>query len=234
MFSGTMENKPRKDLCARTFVSEDRWPVSFALKLPVPNPAEEARGKPIWKPTWFSHDLYHGHRNRKQQPSYAKTREDKWLYYIADEQRAPLQDRVVPITIATEDQVALFDIGAHEGKTSAELIAPSLQKILESAEFVKAGVNILSADVKRLSNWFGLKPQGAVELSHLYNLVTAGDQLGNCTTKICSLENQVKLHLGLPLDKRNSRVRMSDWTRKVLTKEQRLYAATDVYASLML
>lgn len=247
-----MDREIRNDVNASNFVSEGRWPVSFVLTLPQPSQAEAARGKPVW----FSYDLYRGPRNRKPELLYAKTREEsesvayykfleephrilgfdlEWPCYITDDQRAPLQHRVGLITIASEDKVALFHIGAHDGNTYQELIAPSLRSIIESDDFIKVGVNILSADFERLRKWFGLRPQGAVELSHLHNLITAGDdQLGSCTTKLCSLEKQVKLHLDLPLDKGNSRVRTSNWSRKVLSKEQRLYAANDAYASLML
>lgn len=50
---------------------------------------------------------------------------------------------------------------------------------------------------------------------------TEGEQLSGCNIKVCALGKQVKLHLGLPLDKRNHRVRTSNWSRKVLSKEQR-------------
>lgn len=93
--------------------------------------------------------------------------------------------------------------------------------MIKSADFIKAGVNILCADFRRLQH-------------HLHNVVSAGDQLGSCTSNVFSLGTQVKLHLGLPLDKGNSRVWMSNWSRKVLSKGQRLRAANDAYAGLML
>lgn len=57
--------------------------------------------------------------------------------------------------------------------------------------------------------------------------------VGGCTTKTVTLEKLVGTHLGLPLDKGNSRVRWNSWCRKVLSLEQRAYAVIDAYARLM-
>lgn len=143
-----------------------------------------------------------------------------------------LPDRVGLIALATEDKIALFHIGAHEGRTPDELLAPSLRTIIESPAFVKAGVGILAADFRRLHKFFGLKPQGAVEISHLHGLVTTSP--ARTTTRIAALERLVRTHLGLPLDKGNGRVRTSNWSRGVLNGEQRAYAANNAYAGLML
>ncbi|KAK7736998.1 hypothetical protein SLS53_006754 [Cytospora paraplurivora] len=114
-------------------------------------------------------------------------------------------------------------VGAHKGRKPEDLIASSLRKVIELPTITKAGVNILTADFKRLREHFGLNPQGAVELSHLHNMVTLarpGAQLGFCTAKLSSLAGQVKTQLGLPLDKGSSTVRTSNWSRKYLTGEQ--------------
>lgn len=245
-----MEDDNENVLNATSFVSEGRWPLSFSLKLPQPNPA---RGKP----TWFNYDLYRGHRDRKPELLYAKTKQQseniayysflaadpphrilgfdlEWPSFPSPNTSLRLCDRVALITIASESTIALFHLAAHAGDTPAELLAPSLRALIESPAILKAGVNILAADFRRLQKWFDLRPQGAAELSHLHGLVTAGALLGNCTTKPCALERLVKVHLGLPLDKGNGRVRTGNWTRKVLSGEQRLYAANDAYACLLL
>lgn len=226
--------------------------LAFTLHIPEPNPVQAPQAKPVW----WSYSLYRGPRSQKPQLLYARTKEEseriayykffegghrvlgfdlEWPCYVSESTRTRLQDRVSVITIASDDTVALFHIGAHEGRTPEDLIAPSLRKIIESPAILKAGVGILSADFRRLHKFFGLRPQGAVELSHLHNLVSSGGQaLASCTTKVVALEKQVKAHLGLPLDKGNGRVRMSNWSRKVLSKEQRSYAANDAYAGFIL
>lgn len=131
-----------------------------------------------------------------------------------------LQDRV--------GLIAFFHIGAHERRTPDELLAPSLRTIIESPAFDKAGVGFRAADFRALHKFFGLKPQGAVDISHLRR------PSARTTTRIGALERLVRTHLGLPLDKGNGRVRTSNWSRGVLSGEQRAYAANDAYAGLML
>lgn len=68
----------------------------------------------------------------------------------------------------------------------------------------------------------------------MVTLARSGAQVGSCTTKVCSLAEQVKAHLGLPLEKSSSTVRMSNWSGEYLAGEQTPYAASDAYASFML
>lgn len=230
------------------------WPLSFTLVIPEePNDDREPRAKPVW----WNYNLYRGPHGRKPQLLYARTKEEseriayfkfleedhkvvgfdlEWPCYIPETTRARLQDRVGLITIASEDTIALFHVGAHEGAAAADLLAPSLQRLIESPAVLKAGVGVLSADFRRLQKFFGLRPQGAVELSHLHSLVVSDGPagVGGCTTKTVALDKLVRAHLGLPLDKGNSRVRMSNWSRKILSLEQRAYAANDAYAGFML
>lgn len=156
-------------------------------------------------------------------------------YDAANSNEGRLQDKIGVIALACEDKIALFHLGAYAGKTPSDLIGPVLRGIIESPNIIKAGVNILAADFRRLEDHFGLRPQGAVELSHLHKLVqhgTSGD-FNLCTTKLCALGEQVQMHLGMPLKK--SRVRTSNWSqRKQLSREQRSYAASDAYAGFML
>ena len=76
----------------------------------------------------------------------------------------------------------MFHIGLHVGKTTEDLIAPSLRMIIESPNILKTGVCVLKADFARLEKWFDLKPRGAFELSHLHNLVTYGAEQPNLLT----------------------------------------------------
>jgi ribonuclease D len=148
------------------------------------------------------------------------------------EKSPKLQEKIGLIQIATQEKVALFHIGLHPGKTTAEIIAPSLRKIIEDPAIGKIGVAVLSADFSRLSKFFGLKPKGAIELSHLHRLVVFGGWKPELvSTKMISLANLVEKHLGLPLHK--GEVRTSNWS-KPLSEAQINYAAGDAYAGLML
>lgn len=146
-------------------------------------------------------------------------------------QNPPLQKRIGLIQVASEDTVALFHIGLHSGTTTDDIIAPSLRKLIESPKIAKMGVGILGADFARLRRFFGLKPQGAFELSHLDRLVRFAFVPHLLNTKMVSLANLVENHLGLPLAK--GPVRTSNWSRP-LNEEQKTYAASDAYAGFML
>jgi hypothetical protein len=160
----------------------------------------------------------------------------EWPSYDGtNSQDSRLQDKIGVIAIACEDKIALFHLGAYTGKSPSDFIGPVLSALIESPVIVKAGVNILAADFRRLQGYLGLQPQGAVELSHLHNLVTHGatGEFSLCTTKLCALGEQVQTHLGLPLKK--SSVRTSNWSqRKQLSREQKSYAASDAYAGFTL
>ena len=111
-------------------------------------------------------------------------------------------------------------------------MAPALRKIIEDLAIAKCGVAVHDADFARLRFWFGLKPRGALELSHLHNLVSfAASDPAKCTTKLRRLTAQVEQHLGLPLHK--GKVRTSNWIEP-LSKDQVNYAAADAYAGFML
>lgn len=62
-------------------------PLSFCLKLPGPNSDDPAQKKL----TWFSYDLYRGHRSRKSELLYAKTKQDSddLAYYKSFAAEAP-------------------------------------------------------------------------------------------------------------------------------------------------
>ncbi|KAJ6197991.1 hypothetical protein J3E72DRAFT_438731 [Bipolaris maydis] len=199
-------------------------------------------------PLWWSHRLYRGPEGKEIEIMYSKTKTESeaiaqrfldepilgfdmewpWGYWVED----TLQNKIGLIQVASEDKIGLIHIGLHPGKTSRDIIAPSLKKIIEDPNIGKVGVNILKADFSRLSQYFGLQPKGAIELSHLNRLVKFGPRRPEyVTVKLVSLAQQVEEQLGLPLYKGD--VRTSDWS-KPLSEEQIDYAAGDAYAGFML
>jgi ribonuclease D len=149
-----------------------------------------------------------------------------------DWKKNDLQNKIGLIQIASESKIALFHIGLHRGTTSSDIIAPTLRRLLEDPAIGKVGVNVLKADFARLSRFFGLKPKGAIEISHLHRLVKYGPRKPELVSvKMVSLANQVEDQLGLPLYKGD--VRTSNWS-KPLSKDQINYAAGDAYAGFML
>ncbi|KAL1799132.1 hypothetical protein ACET3X_003169 [Alternaria dauci] len=197
---------------------------------------------------WWSHRLYRGPGDKEVEILYSKTKAQSEIYakQFLDEPvigfdmewpwddwaRDGLQNKIGLIQIASEDKIALFHIGLHPGKTSEEIIAPTLKRILEDPKIGKVGVSVLNADFSRLSRFFGLKPKGAVEASHLYRLVKFGPWKPELVSlKLVSLAHQVEEQLGLPLYKGD--VRTSNWS-KPLSRDQIDYAASDAYAGFML
>ncbi|RWQ98585.1 hypothetical protein C8Q69DRAFT_505211 [Paecilomyces variotii] len=144
-----------------------------------------------------------------------------------------IQNNVSLIQLANEERIALFQIALFKpAKTLNDLVAPSLQKILESSDITKVGVSI-RADSTRLRKFLGIDAHGLLELSHLYKLVKYSQSNPKMVNKrLVNLSLQVEEHLGLPLDKDDD-VRRSDWTRP-LDYSQVQYAATDPYACLCL
>ncbi|KAI4939468.1 uncharacterized protein J4E92_000753 [Alternaria infectoria] len=197
---------------------------------------------------WWSHRLYRGPEGKEVEVLYSKNKAQSEIYAKQfleepvigfdmewpwnDWKRDDLQNKIGLIQLASEDKIALFHIGLHPGKTSEDIIAPTLKRILEDPKIGKVGVNVLKADFSRLSRFFGLKPKGAVESSHLYRLVKFGPAKPELVSvKLVSLAHQVEEQLGLPLYKGD--VRTSNWS-KPLSKDQINYAAGDAYAGFML
>ncbi|KUI61008.1 Werner syndrome ATP-dependent helicase [Cytospora mali] len=228
---------------AKSRVDKAIWPLPFQLSLSL--------GTNDHQPFW-SHTLYRGPYDQQVRILYSRTKSESeevasefvnekvlgfdmewpWPWPADSDPNAALQQRVGLIQIACEDKIALFHIGLHSGNTPNDLLAPSLRSIIESPDISKCGVAIQSADFSRLQKWFGLKPRGAFELSHLHNLITYGaSDPFKCTRKLRSLADQVEEHLGLPLHK--GKVRTSNWSEP-LDQEQIHYAAADAYAGLML
>lgn len=152
----------------------------------------------------------------------------RWPWQADLSPHAPLQQRIGLIQIACADKIGLFHIGLHPGKTSKDILAPSLRSIIESPDIKKTGVSIFKADFWRLRKYFDVTPRGAFELSHLHSLIT---NRAKATTRLIKLSTQVKEHLGLPLAKGS--VRTSNWSAPLDSKQIK-YAADDVYAGFML
>ncbi|OAG04703.1 uncharacterized protein CC84DRAFT_800938 [Paraphaeosphaeria sporulosa] len=213
------------------------WPLAYRL---------QTSQQPAFV-RWWSYQLYQNPEGEKVQVLYSnnKARSEELAQKFLEEpmvgfdmewpcfpgQNPPLQKRIGLIQIASEDKIALIHIGLHAGKTTDDIIAPSLRKLIESPKITKTGVGILGADFARLRRFFGLKPQGAFELSHLDRLVRFACIPHLLNTKMISLANLVEGHLGLPLAK--GPVRTSNWS-KPLNDEQKNYAASDAYAGFML
>ena len=213
------------------------WPLAYRLHTPTAVP-------------WWSYRLYQTLEGSKVQVLYSKTKAQseeiaqkfldepvvgfdmEWPTFVRNSDNPPLQKRIGLIQVASETTIALFHIGLHPGKTTDEIIAPSLKKLIESQTIAKTGVGILGADFARLRRYFGLNPQGAFELSHLDRLVKfSNGPYDLLNTKMVALAHLVQDHLGLPLKKDS--VRTSNWS-KPLTDDQRNYAASDAYAGFML
>jgi ribonuclease D len=230
---------------------EARWPLSFEIQPHLRYQTQQSVGDKNDKPKakWWSHLLYRGPNDQKVKVQYSKTKADSEILakqflkekvvgfdmeWPWNDRRLPnkLQNKIGLIQVATEDKIALFHIGLHPGRTTDEIIAPSLRLLIESPTIGKIGVGILNADFARLSKFFKLHPKGAVELSHIHRLVTFGGSKPELvSTKMTSLAHQVEQHLKHPLFKGD--VRTSNWSRP-LSPEQIKYAAGDAYAGIQL
>jgi ribonuclease D len=217
-----------------------QWPLAYRLKIPQHQNGTSSE-------IWWSHRLYRGPENREVKILYCKTKEEseriarkfldepllgfdmEWPW--ESHSRHTLQEKVSLIQLACEDKIALFHIGAIKGKTTQDLIAPSLRKIIENEDIAKCGVGVLNADFSRLAQHFKINPRGAFEISHLHRLVSYGALDPKLvTTRLVALARIVEEQLGFPLYK--GKVRISDWS-KPLNWEQRQYAAADAYAGFM-
>jgi ribonuclease D len=230
------------------------WPLAYKLQLPNEQHGQQSlqtfgfdSARAVKKP-WWSHRLYKGPDDKPVRILYSRTKEDsetiaqqflkepvigfdmEWPWN--DYKKADLQNKIGLIQVCNEEKIALFHIGLHAGKTTDDIIAPSLRKLIESPDIGKLGVGVLSADFARLRRFFRLNPKGAVELSHLYRLTKFGSHKPEfVSTKLVSLARLVEDQLGHPLYKGD--VRTSNWS-KPLSRDQINYAAGDAYAGYML
>lgn len=198
------------------------------------------------KGSFWTHEMYRGPHGEPVKIVYCGTRmqseaaaksllKEKVLGFDmewASRAAKGIKGNISLIQVACEDRVVLFHIALHDGTTAAELLAPSLRKIIESPNITKTGVAILNADGKRLKRYMALKPAGFFELSYLHRVVKYSMTDPSKVSKtLFSLAKHVQEHLGLPLSK--GPVRCSNWTRP-LSAEQIEYSVADAYAGFML
>ncbi|XP_005398445.1 PREDICTED: Werner syndrome ATP-dependent helicase isoform X2 [Chinchilla lanigera] len=130
-----------------------------------------------------------------------------------------------------QSTVALIQLCVSESKcylfhiSSMSVFPRGLKMLLENERIKKAGVGI-EGDQWKLLRDFDIKLKSFVELTNVAN------QKLKCT-EIWSLNGLVKHLFGKQLLKDNS-VRCSNWSNFPLSEDQKLYAATDAYAGLII
>ncbi|KAM6149706.1 bifunctional 3'-5' exonuclease/ATP-dependent helicase WRN [Erethizon dorsatum] len=128
-------------------------------------------------------------------------------------------------------RVALIQMCVSETKcylfhiSSMSVFPQGLKRLLENETIKKAGVGI-EGDQWKLLRDFDIKLKSFVELTDVAN------QKLKCT-EIWSLNGLVKHLFGKQLLKDKS-IRCSNWSNFPLSEEQKLYAATDAYAGLII
>ncbi|XP_028382700.1 Werner syndrome ATP-dependent helicase isoform X1 [Phyllostomus discolor] len=129
------------------------------------------------------------------------------------------------------NRVALIQMCVSESKcylfhiSSMSVFPQGLKMLLENEAIKKAGVGI-EGDQWKLLRDFDIKLKGLVELTDVAN-----EKLKS--TESWSLNGLVKHLFGKQLRKDHS-VRCSNWKNYPLTEDQKLYAATDAYAGLII
>ncbi|KAK9814912.1 hypothetical protein WJX73_001792 [Symbiochloris irregularis] len=106
-------------------------------------------------------------------------------------------------------------------------IPPSLKLLLEREDILKAGVGIKD-DANRLAKEYGIQMKGCMSLGDVADLHIKSSKGGRHGRDLRGLAEEL---LGKTLNKDASR-RCSNWEELPLSREQKLYAATDAYASL--
>jgi hypothetical protein len=124
-----------------------------------------------------------------------------------------IQNNVSLIQIANEERIALFHIALFKpARTLADLVSPSLKRLIESPDVTKVGVSI-KADCTRLRKHLAIDAKATFELSHLFKLIKHGKDNPKLVNKRgVNLSDQMEEHFGLPLDKSED-VRCGDWAR---------------------
>ncbi|XP_036911221.1 Werner syndrome ATP-dependent helicase isoform X2 [Sturnira hondurensis] len=129
------------------------------------------------------------------------------------------------------NRVALIQLCVSESKcylfhiSSMSVFPQGLKMLLENEAIKKAGVGI-EGDQWKLLRDFDIKLKGFVELTDVAN-----EKLKS--TESWSLNGLVKHLFGKQLRKDHA-VRCSNWKNYPLTEDQKLYAATDAYAGLII
>ena len=143
-----------------------------------------------------------------------------------------IKQNVALIQLASEKRIALFHLSLHLGDKPEDLLAPTLKRILENPDVLKAGAAV-SGDCTRLRTHLDISVRASFELSNLYKLVYfSHDRPHLVNRKIVKLSDMCVDVLGLPLYKGDD-VRLVEWNR-ALKNDQLQYAASDAYAGLRL
>ncbi|OQO04594.1 hypothetical protein B0A48_09516 [Cryoendolithus antarcticus] len=207
------------------------------------------------RPKYWTHSLYHGQDGENVDLQYCRTLKQSEevakkfltekvvgfdLEWVAENKRRGVNGITVKlnvslIQVASETTSALFHVAMHPGTTTAQLISPSLRRLIESRSILKVGVNILNADAKRLARNFAIAPGGIMELSHLYKVATnpliarrRNIQYGGLVALACITLD----HMHLPLSK-DKKIRCGRWDQD-LSSSQKKYAADDAYVGFHL
>ncbi|PWY69551.1 ribonuclease H-like protein [Aspergillus heteromorphus CBS 117.55] len=213
-----------------------------------PNPTQPPSADPP-TPKFWSHQMFKSPEGKKIIVHYCsslKSSEDVAQYFLNDkhigfdmEWKAQasawdsIQSNVSLIQIANRERIALFHIALFKpAKKLADLVPPTLKRIIESADITKLGVSI-KADCTRLRKFLKIDARGIFELSHLHKLVKYCQSNPKLINKrAVNLSEQVEEHLGLPLEK-DGDVRCSNWA-VALNYRQVQYAASDPFACMCL
>ncbi|EME39735.1 hypothetical protein DOTSEDRAFT_180392 [Dothistroma septosporum NZE10] len=236
------------DALDSTAVESNDVNVKLAYDIPPQDYRAAVMASPNSSAAFWSHRLYKGADGKRPAVFYCKNFEaaERQARLFAGERilgfdlewepqtstkTGNIKRNVSLIQIAAEDKIALFQIALFKGETAEELMPHTLKTILESANVVKAGVNVVG-DARRVRELLKIDMKGVFELSHLYRVVKYSEQdRKNVSFRLVSLAAQVQDILMLPLKKDDNRI--SAWSRDLNT-QQTDYAATDAYAGFRL
>jgi hypothetical protein len=237
------------EAAAETPTSEEPPLPTLTYQIPAKDYRSAVMASPSSNAAWWSHTLYKSPSNQKPTVYYCQNYEQteakaklfldepvlgfdlEWESGAKIKPDNPdIKRNISLIQIACEDKIGLFQLARFRtAKTPEEYMPPSLRKILESADIVKAGVNV-RGDAARLKTCLGVEMKGLFELSHLYRVVKQSEAVP-VSFKLVSLAAQVQEVLLLPLKKGD--VRTSSWSKELNT-QQTSYAAGDAYAGFQL
>lgn len=101
--------------------------------------------------------------------------------------------------------------------------APAIAKILKSKHITKIGFG-LNDDIKRIAEKFRVQPQAIIDLNHLFRIHFGQKNSVGVKTAIALLFNRrfIKSH----------KATTSNWSNRVLTEKQLLYAANDAFGAV--
>lgn len=220
---------------------------SLQFRIPEAKMQEIMDASPESRLSYWQYTLYQGPAGEKVKVHYCKSKETteriaklfldqevvgfdiEWKSQAMAEEG--IKKNVALIQLACEERIALFHIARYAKDEIEDLVAPTLQKIMESSTITKVGVSI-KADCTRLRRFMGIDSRGLFELSHLYKLVKfASGDVKKINKVLVALAQQVEEHLQLPLWK--GAVRNSDWSEE-LDYEQIRCTSPDCPIRLML